>query len=120
MSQKSSQLSSGGEGIADRSIQAAERMESMAEAAGREAVAQMDHTVDRIRNINEQLIEAASASGNRVLDTYERTLSTMLEFQLSMANSTQLEWVNAIARAQAQFMLEVSSYYTKAARDLLG
>lgn len=107
----------GGEGLADRSIQAAE---DFAEKAANQTVAQMDHTIDRIRNVNEQLIEAASASGRRVLDTYERTLSTMLEFQLSMAQSTQIEWVNAIARAQAQFMLEVSTFYTKAARDLLG
>lgn len=106
-----------GDGLADRTIQTAQ---DVAEAAAKEAVASMDHAVERIRTINEQLIEAAAASGHRVLDTYERTLRTMLETQVGMAQSTHIEWVNAIARAQAQFMLEVSTYYTKAARDLLG
>lgn len=85
-----------------------------------EAVANLDRTVDRIRRMNEEMIEAASASGHRVLDTYEQTLRTMLDFQLSVAESTQIGWVNAMARAQAQFMLEVSNFYTKAARDMLG
>ncbi|MDO5500784.1 MAG: hypothetical protein Q4F67_14005 [Propionibacteriaceae bacterium] len=85
-----------------------------------EAIANVDHTIDRIRNMNEEMIESAAASGHRVLDTYEQTLRTMLEFQLSMAESTQIQWVNTMARAQAQFLLEVSSFYTKAARDLLG
>ncbi|MDO5682565.1 MAG: hypothetical protein Q4G46_07040, partial [Propionibacteriaceae bacterium] len=66
------------------------------------------------------MIASASNSGHRVLDTYEQTLRTMLDFQLSMAEATQIQWVNSMARAQAQFMLEVSDYYTRAARELLG
>lgn len=85
-----------------------------------EMAAQMDHAIDRIRNYNEQIIESASASSHKVLDTYEQTLRTVLEFQLSLAEASQIEWVNAMARAQAQFMLEISSFYTKAARDMLG
>lgn len=85
-----------------------------------EAVANLDRTVDRIRQMNEEMIEAASKSGHRVLDTYEQALRMMLDFHLSVAESTQIGWVNAMARAQAQFMLEVSNFYTKAARDMLG
>lgn len=85
-----------------------------------EAVANLDRTIDRIRRMNEEMIEAASSSSHRVLDTYEQTLRTMLDWQLSVAESTQIGWVNAMARAQAQFMLEVSNFYTKAARDMLG
>lgn len=106
-----------GEGLADRSIQT---VQEITEAATSQTVAQVDHMVERIRSINEQLIEATAVSGRRVLDTYERTLRTMLEAHVGMAQSTHIEWVNVIARAKAQFMLEVSTYYTKAARDLAG
>lgn len=85
-----------------------------------EVLAQVDHTIDRIRTYNEQIIESAASSSHKVLDTYEQTLRTVLEFQISLAEASQIEWVNAMARAQAQFMLEVSNFYTKAARDLLG
>lgn len=85
-----------------------------------ETVANLDRTVDRIRRMNEEMIEAASKSGHRVLDTYEQALRMMLDFHLSIAESTQISWVNAMARAQAQFMMEVSNFYTKAARDMLG
>lgn len=95
---------------------AAEQGQHVAE----DMVAQMDHTIERIRNYNEQIIESASTSSHKVLDTYEQTLRTVLEFQLSLAEASQIEWVNAMARAQAQFMLEISSFYTKAARDMLG
>lgn len=80
----------------------------------------MDAAAERIRQINEEMIESASGSSRRVLDTYEQTLRTMLDFHLSVAESTQIQWVNSMARAQAQFMLEVSNFYTKAARDMLG
>ncbi|HHV21270.1 MAG TPA: hypothetical protein GXZ30_07015 [Propionibacterium sp.] len=94
-------------------------IESIA-AAAEQFTEEAAATIERIRQVNEEMIASASASGHRVLDTYEQTLRTMLEFQLSLAESTQIQWVNTMARAQAQFMLEVSDFYTKAARDLLG
>ncbi|WP_432559089.1 hypothetical protein [Granulicoccus sp. GXG6511] len=106
--------------MADETNRSVESTLNAAEHLTEEMVAGLDHTIERIRQINEEMIESASASGHRVLDTYEDTLRTMLEFQLSLAEATQIQWVNTMARAQAQFMLEVSSYYTKAARDLLG
>ena len=136
-SQKQAGVAKGAESPLAPGMQAAEAVEHMAEDAGRamvaeavhlaneaphvadEAVANLDHTVDRIRKMNEEMIETAAASGRRVLDSYEQTLRTMLEIQLSVAEASPIQWVNTMARAQAQFMLEVSTFYTKAAREML-
>lgn len=85
-----------------------------------QAVEGMEQAAARIREMNEEMIRSAASSGRWVLDTYEKTLRTMLDFHLASAEATQIQWVNAMARAQAQFLLELSSFYTKAARDLLG
>lgn len=84
------------------------------------AMASLEEAAARVRKLNDDIIESASASGQRVLDTYEKTLRAMLDAQLAAAEGTQIQWVNTMARGQAQFLLEVSTYYTKAARDMLG
>lgn len=80
----------------------------------------MEEAAVRINAMNEEMIQSAASSGRWVLDTYEQALRTMLDFHLAAAEATQIQWVNAMARAQAQFMLEFSNFYTRAARNLLG
>ena len=79
----------------------------------------LDAAADRIRDLNEKLLTATKQSGNLSLDAYERSLSSLLDFQKQVAGATQVEWLSAIAKANAEFVTEFSGAFTSAARQAL-
>jgi hypothetical protein len=79
----------------------------------------IDAAAERIRELNEQILEFGRKAGVQFLDAYESTLKTFAEYQDKVADQSQVEWVASIARAQANFTREVSRVYTSSARDLL-
>ena len=78
-----------------------------------------DNAGERIRGLNERVLTAAKEAGTTSLDTYEQTLNSVLDFSQKAADSTQVEWISALAKAQASYITEVTNAYTKAARELL-
>lgn len=96
-----------------------ENVQKNAQKAAQDAMQTMEATVGRIREFNEKLIETSKASGNVALDSYEKALKSMLDFQMQMANASQVEWLNTVAATQVQFVQDLSDAYTKAARELL-
>lgn len=78
-----------------------------------------EDVVNRIREMNEKLIEQSKAAGRANLDAYEKTLENMLELQEKTAGASQLDWVNALASAHARYVQDVSKAYTDAAREML-
>lgn len=78
-----------------------------------------EDAAQRIRDLNERLIESAKAAGNTTLDAYEKALQNLVDFEEKVAGASQLEWVSALAQTHAAFVRDLSSAYTKAARDLL-
>lgn len=79
----------------------------------------LEEASQRIRDLNEKMITASKQSGNVTLDAYEKTLKGLLDFQEKSASATQLDWVQAIAKAHATYITDVSSAFTSAARDAL-
>jgi len=78
-----------------------------------------EEAVQRIRELNERLIQSAKAAGNVSLDAYEKALQNLVEFQERAAGASQLDWVTSIASAHAKFVQDVSSAYVSAAREML-
>jgi hypothetical protein len=82
-----------------------------------------DHDVDaaaeRIREVNERIIESSRKAGNTYLDLYERTLNSIADYQDKVGEHSRVEWVTTIANAQADFTRELASAYTSAARTLV-
>jgi hypothetical protein len=74
---------------------------------------------ERIRGLNEKVLEAAKQTGTMSLDAYEQTVNSLLDFSQKAADSTKVEWVSALAKSQASVITEVTNAYTTAARDLL-
>ena len=74
---------------------------------------------DRIRELNEKLILSTKSTGRASLDAYEKTLTSLVDFEEKVGQSSQLEWVSALASTHAQFIKDVSQAYTQAARELL-
>jgi hypothetical protein len=79
----------------------------------------VDAAAERIRELNEQILDFGRKAGISFLEGYENTLKTWAEYQDKVADSSQVEWVASIARAQANFTREITRVYTSSARDLL-
>jgi hypothetical protein len=76
-------------------------------------------TVNRIRELNEQIIDGARKAGNSYLDAYERALSTVANYQESAVKATPIEWMQSVLEAQAEFTRELGSFYASTARETL-
>ncbi len=76
-------------------------------------------TVDRIRELNEGIVEAARKAGSSYLDAYERTLKTIADYQAKMAEATPIDWVQNVIEAQATFTREIGNLYASTAREFL-
>jgi hypothetical protein len=81
--------------------------------------AQIDEVAQRIRELTERFIEAAKKAGNASLDSYEKSLQSLVDFEERAAGASQLDWVSSIAAAHAKFVQDVSAAYVSAARDML-
>jgi hypothetical protein len=75
--------------------------------------------VERIRELNERLLQTALDAGARTLDSYERALQDLAAVTVKDGGATPLEWLTALAQVQANFVREVTLTYTAALRVLL-
>ena len=79
----------------------------------------IEEATQRIRDLSERLIESSKSAGLVTLDALEKALQSLVDFEEKVASATQLDWVSALATTHAKFIADVSTSYTKAARDLL-
>ena len=74
---------------------------------------------ERYRAISEKLVDSGKKTANAALDGYEKTVASYVDFRQQLAESTQLDWVSSIVKAQNDFITEVSAAYTSTVRDVL-
>jgi DNA-binding protein H-NS len=86
------------------------------QTAGTEAV---EETVERIRELNEQILEAGKKAGSAYLSAYEKALQSIADYQEQVAKQTDVEWVSTIVDAQARFTRELTKLYVSTGRELL-
>src|SRR3954453_4317087 len=82
------------------------------------STASADETIERIRQLNEQILEAGKQWGQSFLDAYEQSMRTYADFTAKAGENTDVEWVSHIAKAQADFTREVTRQATEAARRM--
>lgn len=75
--------------------------------------------VDRIRELNDRIIENARKAGNTYLDAYESMLNTLVSYQEGLASATPVDWIQNVLEAQANFTRELGNLYASTARDAL-
>src|SRR4051794_9502426 len=92
-----------------------ERMASADEGATKTA----EETIERIRALNEQVLQAGRELGQGVLDAFEQSMQTFADFQQRAAEGTDVNWIAQVAKAQADFTRQVTRYSTEAARKML-
>jgi len=79
----------------------------------------VEHTVQRLKELSDQAIEAGKQNGRIWLDAYEQLLNSYLKLQQQAAQGTQVEWVNTVANTNADFVREMSQAYLSAVREQL-
>jgi hypothetical protein len=84
-----------------------------------EAVKQAEASVAMIRELNEKAIAATRGAGQSALDAYQSALEAIVAMEHKLAGSTQVEWVSAMVKTQAEFTQKITKAYLSAARDLL-
>ncbi len=79
----------------------------------------IEEATQRIRDLNERLIESSKSAGLVTLGAYEKALQSLVDFEDQVSSATQLDWVSALANTHAKFIGDLSASYTKAAREVL-
>lgn len=79
-----------------------------------------DAASERIRGLNERILEAGKGVGSAYLTAYEKTLTSIADQQDKAAEQTsEVEWLSSVIDAQARFTRDMSKLYVSAGRDLL-
>ena len=76
-------------------------------------------TSERIRDLNEQILEASKKAGTAYLDAYEKALKSIADYQESVAKQTDVDWISTVVDAQARFTRELTNLYVNTGRELL-
>ena len=79
----------------------------------------VEEASQRIRDLNERLIDSSKSAGLVTLDASEKALQSLVDFEQKAATASQLDWVSTLAATHAKFITDVSTSYATAARDLL-
>jgi hypothetical protein len=89
----------------------------MSTTAKQTTVSAVEATADRIRAINERVIDSGKQAGESSLRAYEELVKSIADAQ-EQAGTSSAEWVSAFGRAQARFTRELAEALPSAARSL--
>jgi hypothetical protein len=88
-------------------------------SAAHAAEARLDAAAQRVRKLNERIIEAGRDAGETTLTSYEKALKSIAGTIERRADSTEIDWISNLATTQAKFIRDVTDAWTKAAREML-
>jgi hypothetical protein len=76
-------------------------------------------TTGRITEFNERAAANGRKAGAAYLDSYEKSVLSLVDSYQKTAEATKVDWLSTLASAQADFTREVTKAYTGAARELV-
>jgi hypothetical protein len=83
------------------------------------ADARLEQVANRLRKLNERIIEAGKEAGETTLSSYERALKAIAATLERGPGSSDIEWVSHLATTQAKYIRDVTTAWTSAARSAL-
>jgi hypothetical protein len=92
---------------------------SKAKASASTPEARLEATAERLRKLNERIIEAGKHTGEATLSSYEKALKAMAGAVERGPGSSDIDWISQLATTQAKFIRDFTTAWTSAARDLL-
>ena len=81
--------------------------------------ARLEAAAERLRKLNERIIEAGKQTGETTLSSYEKALKTIASAVERGPGSSDIDWISHLATAQAKFIRDVTEAWTSAARGML-
>lgn len=81
--------------------------------------AAFEEATDRMRDLSERVVESARKAGNATIDTYEKALVSVAEFEEKVGEASPIEFVSTLAHAQASLTRDLTKAYVAAARTLV-
>ncbi|MDQ6778431.1 MAG: hypothetical protein M3071_19915 [Actinomycetota bacterium] len=81
--------------------------------------ARFDAVAQRLRKLNERIIEAGKEAGETTLSSYEKALKAIASSIESGPGKSEVDWISHLATTQAKFLRDVTNAWTAAARGVL-
>jgi hypothetical protein len=90
-----------------------------AKSNGAAADPRLEAVAQRIRKLNERIIEEGKSAGEATLSSYEKALKAIASTLERGPGKSDIEWISSLASAQAKFIRDVTDAWTSAARGML-
>ncbi len=90
-----------------------------AKASAGSPEARLEATAERLRKLNERIINVGKQTGESTLASYEKALKAMASAVERGPGSSDIDWISHLATTQAKFIRDVTQAWTAAARDML-
>lgn len=81
--------------------------------------ARLEAAAERLRKLNERIIEAGKQTGETTLSSYEKALKAIASAVERGPGSSDIDWISHLATTQAKFIRDVTEAWTAAARKML-
>ena len=100
-----------------RSTTSARSTEANAPASSPEA--RLEAAAERLRKLNERIIQGGKRTGETTLSSYEKALKAIAGAVERGPGTSDIDWISDLALAQARFIRDFTEAWTSAARDML-
>jgi hypothetical protein len=115
--------SSGGSASRTRASRTGGSASSSSASAGGNGAGALDPRLEavaqRIRKLNERIIEEGKSAGEATLSSYEKALKAIASSIERGPGKSDIEWISSLATTQAKFIRDVTDAWTSAARGML-
>jgi hypothetical protein len=81
--------------------------------------ARLEAAAERLRKLNERIIEAGKQTGESTLSSYERALKAIAGAVERGPGSSDIDWISHLATTQAKFIRDFTAAWTSKARNML-
>jgi hypothetical protein len=106
-------------GAARGSASTSSARSTKAKATASSPEARLEAVAERLRKLNERIIDAGKQTGETTLSSYEKALKAMASAVERGPGSSDIDWISHVATTQAKFIRDVTDAWTAAARKVL-
>ncbi|HUA70962.1 MAG TPA: hypothetical protein VMA96_07770 [Solirubrobacteraceae bacterium] len=79
----------------------------------------LEALAERVRKLNERIIDESKTAGEATLTAYEKALKAIASSLERGPGKSDVEWISSLATTQAKWIRDVTAAWTSAARGML-